>query len=462
MENQMLNKKILILVAAVLLLSLSISLYAETLDLDLKTARKITLQNNPNIKLAREGVNKSKLQITESRSNFFPSFNGFSSLQHAWDLQVNIVPNFIKEMLGPLTPGYDDMPDYVKMSFGLENTLVYGVSVNQTLFTGGAIWNGYKMSKLGHDITISQLKSTEQKVLGDLTSTYYGLLFAKSLLSVTEEALTSAGSNLEQVNKFFKVGKSSRFDVLRAEVQVANYKPMVISVKNNLLLAESRLKIIMGLKTEVIFNITDKLKYEKCDLLDKSIDQITEIAYRNRPEMDMMSAQKAITKRQLSLAVSAVIPSVVFGTTYQYMGQRNKNFHFTDDDLNKAFNSSISINIPLFNGLKNSSRIQQAKIAIKETNYQEESLKNGINLEVKSAYFKMKEAEEKVETQKKTIEQAREALRLANLMYSEGASTQLDVLNANLALNQAKMNYQQSLFEYNVALANLKKSINQL
>mgnify|MGYP000032265215 CR=1 FL=1 len=74
----------------------------------------------------------------------------------------------------------------------------------------------------------------------------------------------------------------------------------------------------------------------------------------------------------------------------------------------------------------------------------------------------MKEAKENVSTQKKTIEQAKEAFRLANLMYSEGSSTQLDVINANLALNQAKMNYQQSLFTYNVALANLKKSINEL
>ena len=74
----------------------------------------------------------------------------------------------------------------------------------------------------------------------------------------------------------------------------------------------------------------------------------------------------------------------------------------------------------------------------------------------------MKEANENVQTQEKTIEQAKEALRLAELMYSEGASTQLDVLNANVALNQAKMNYQKSLYEYNVALANLKKAINQL
>jgi outer membrane protein TolC len=149
------------------------------------------------------------------------------------------------------------------------------------------------------------------------------------------------------------------------------------------------------------------------------------------------------------------------GTAYQYQGQRD-DFKFVSDDFFKSFNSSISINIPLFSGFKNSAKLQQAKIALKESRHQEESLENGIILEVKSAYFTMKEAEEKVETQIKTIEQAREALRLANLMYAEGASTQLDVLNANLALNQAKLNYQQSLFEYNVALANLKKSINQL
>ena len=161
------------------------------------------------------------------------------------------------------------------------------------------------------------------------------------------------------------------------------------------------------------------------------------------------------------MSKAAFMPSIVFGTAYQYQGQRD-DFKFVGDDFFKSFNSSISINIPLFNGFKNSAKLQQAKIAIKESDHQAESLTNGIKLEVKGAFFTMKEAQEKVQTQQKTIEQAKEAQRLARLMYSEGASTQLDVLNANLALNQAKMNYQQSLFEYNVALANLKKSINQL
>jgi len=83
-------------------------------------------------------------------------------------------------------------------------------------------------------------------------------------------------------------------------------------------------------------------------------------------------------------------------------------------------------------------------------------------MEVEGAYFTMQEAEQKVAAQIKLVEQAQEAFRLAKLRYREGASTQLDVMNAELSLNQAQMTYQQSLFEYNLALAGLEKALNQL
>ncbi len=464
----MLNKKILILVNAILLLSLSISLYAETLDLDLKTARKITLENNPGIKLAREGVNKSSQQIIESRAGLLPTVSAFSSLQHAWEL-----PTMVMDMPGTsfIIPGEAvgspiDLPIEMpggkrKFKMGSENTIASGINFNQPVFTGGMIWNGYQISKIGYNIAQSQLKLTEQNILTNLTSAYYGVLFSKSAIIVSEEALQSSEENLAQVQKFYNAGKSSQFDILRAEVQVANMKPIVVSAKNNFRLAESRLRMVMGIGESTELNYTEEMELKYSDLTEKTLAELIEIATSTRPEMMIMNNQKQIANRQLSMSKAAFMPSIVFGTAYQYQGQRD-DFKFVGDDFFKSFNSSISINIPLFNGFKNSAKLQQAKIAIKESDHQAESLTNGIKLEVKGAFFTMKEAQEKVQTQQKTIEQAKEAQRLARLMYSEGASTQLDVLNANLALNQARMNYQQSLFEYNVALANLKKSINQL
>ncbi|MCK4640324.1 MAG: TolC family protein [Candidatus Marinimicrobia bacterium] len=445
----MLNKKILILVNAILLLSLSISLYAETLDLDLKTARKITLENNPGIKLAREEVNKSSQRIIESRAGLLPTVSAFSSLQHAWELPTMILN------LPPAMGGQQ------KFKMGTENNIVSGINIYQPLFTSGVIWNGYQISKIGYNIAQSQLKSAEQNILTNLTSAYYGVLFSKSAIIVSEEALQSSEENLAQVQNFYNAGKSSQFDILRAEVQVANMKPIVVSAKNNFRLAESRLRMIMGIGESTELNFTEEMELKYSDLTEKTLAELIKIATSTRPEMMIMNNQKQIANRQLSMSKAAFMPSIVFGTAYQYQGQRD-DFKFVGDDFFKSFNSSVSINIPLFNGFKNSAKLQQAKIAIKESDHQAESLTNGIKLEVKGAFFTMKEAQEKVQTQQKTIEQAKEAQRLARLMYSEGASTQLDVLNANLALNQARMNYQQSLFEYNVALANLKKSINQL
>ena len=422
---------------------------AESLSMDLEKAKEIALMNNPSVKLARENLDKTQTQVTEARSGMFPSLSGFTSFQHAWEL-----PTFILN----LPP---EMGGQQKFKMGTENNIAYGINLNQPLFTGGSIWNGYSISRKAREIATQQLKSTEQNILINVTSAYFGVLFARSTVQVSQDALKSAEKNLEQVNQFFNAGKASRFDVLRAEVQVANFKPTLVSAKNSYILAESQLRSILGLKQESELVFIDDLEFIDDPLLTAELDQLVEIALASRPEIYMINSQKDIAQYQLNLARASYMPSLFFSSNYQYQGMRD-DLDFTGDDFYKSFNSTLSLSIPIFSGWKNSSKIQQARIGIKESNYQEESLVNGIQFEVKAAFYRMKETWENVLTQQKTIEQAKEALRLANLMYAEGASTQLDVLNANLALNQARMNHQKSLFDYNVALASIKKAINQL
>jgi len=460
---------------------------AETLVLDLDTAKEIALENNPTIKIAEKGVNRAKAQITEARGGMLPSINAFSSLDHAWDLQKNVIPNFLKPSLAPLygdignalvtlgdqfesqaltnqgigmLQAGDMMPDYLEMAFGLENTLVYGVQLQQPLFAGGAILNGYKISKFGLDIAKSQLESVTQSLLDNVTQTYYFALFAKSAWEVSEEALASAEENLSQVQKFFDSGKASKLDLLRAEVEVANLKPSVISAENGLKMAFSRLNIILGFDSDKDVVLSDKLEYTECDLQKMTLEELVKMAKHNRPEIAILQTQQKIVDKQLAISKGAFLPTVALGTTYQYMGMRN-DLDYTGDDFNKSFNTSVTLSIPLFNGFRKSSQVQQAKIAKFEMKDQMNSAVDGIQMEVESGYFLLKEAEKKVETQEKTIEQAKEALRLATLMYKEGAATQLDVLNSNLALKSARMNYQQSLLEFNNAISQLKKAINK-
>ena len=437
----MIKRVIPAVISLIIIMNIS---FGESINIELETAKSIALKQNPGVKLAREGVKKLDATVTEARSGLFPSVSAFSSLQHAWELPTIVI----------------DFPGVGRQAFkmGSENTVASGINISQPLFTGGAIWTGYRMSMLSREIAHANLKSVEQNTVYQVTNAYYGVLFAKSAVAVAKQALESAEENLLQVTKFYNAGKSSRFDVLRAEVQMANFKPMVVSSTNQLKLAESGLRLVLGMENDKDFNYTEELRFDTSDLTEKNLDELIEIALQERPEVIILNNQKKMALRQLTLARSSFMPSLLFGTNYQYQGLRD-DFEFTKDDFYKSFNSTLSISIPLFNGFKNSANIQKARIGITESNHQEESLNNAIRVEVKTAFYKIKEAKENVLTQQKTIEQAEEALKLANLMYSEGSSTQLDVLNANLALNQAKMNYTKSLFEYNVAIASLKKAI---
>ncbi|MCF7885177.1 MAG: TolC family protein [Candidatus Marinimicrobia bacterium] len=475
---------ILLLIFGVFMTQMS----AEVIELDLEKARSMALQNNPTVKLAREGVKKAKAQVTEARSGFMPQINAFSNLQHSWDLQENKIPNFLKSSLAPtytqvggalktvgqkiddqeliqegqgMINSVDMMPDYLQMAFGLENVFSYGVQLQQPLFTGGSLLNSYKISKISVDIAEAELENSRQSLIKRVTSNYYNTLFAKSAVSVSKAAVKSARENLEQVQKFYDQEKASKLDLLRAEVQLANLKPNLLSAKNRLEMSISQLTTTLGLDEEMEFVFKDSLKYKQSPYLDKSLKELIELATRNRPEMNIIENRKDIVSKQLAMARGSRLPSLNLSTSYQYQGMRN-DFDFNSDDFNKSFSTSLSLSIPLFNGFKKHSQVQQAKVQLNQTREQKSSTLDGIKLEVKNAYLSMQEAEEKVSTQELTIKQAKEALRLAKLMYAEGASTQLDVLNANLSLKQARMNYQQSLLEYNLALADLKKAINEL
>ncbi|MCJ7802065.1 MAG: TolC family protein, partial [Candidatus Marinimicrobia bacterium] len=168
-------KKQKIFLSVLLLVFFSInSLVAQTLELDINKAQKIALENNIQYKLAEEALSKAKAQITEARGGMLPSLSAFSQYQRAWELPTVIFDD-------PFSDGK------IEFKMGTEHSLVYGLSFQQPIFLGGAIWNGYKMAKHGYAITEASLESTRQNVLLQSTSAYYGLLFSKSVVRVMEQ-----------------------------------------------------------------------------------------------------------------------------------------------------------------------------------------------------------------------------------------------------------------------------------
>jgi outer membrane protein TolC len=435
-----------------------VGLSQETLTLTLEESVSMALKQNPEILIAEKEAVKSGAEVWEAWAGLLPTLDASANLSHAWDIQTTTIPNFLKPMLAPLAPAVPelaDMPDFVQLAFGLENTLTYGLTLNQPLFLGGAGIAGVKMARATHRASLHRLESTRQNLIYQTVTAFYGCLLAREVVQVQREAFSQAEANLDVVLKKYDAGSASGFDKMRAEVEAANLKPEVIAANNEYQSALTGFRMILGLPKETGIEVEGALFYEPDDFVGLSLEDIQAQAFENRPELLELVSQRAIAANGVTLARSEFMPKLFFSTDYSFLAMRN-DFDFGEDDFSKGFTSAVSLQIPLFRGFANWKKCQKAKLDYKIILDSEKLTKDGIVAEVEIAYNNFREAMERYQAADESVDLAEKTLRLANLMYEEGASTQLDVLGSQLALTEARLNYATALFDYQVTRYELR------
>ena len=455
------SQKLFSLLVMVLFL-VPLTIFAQEITvLDLERSVDLALKNNPNIRIAEKEVSKASAGVWEAYSNILPQLDASASFQKAWEIQEQVIPNFIKMMLPPGTPGLDEYPDYVKIAFGIENTFRYGATVTQPLYLGGAGIAGIQLSMAARDVAEENLEDQRQNLIYQTADAFYLSLLTKELITVQEEAMAQAQANLDNVIKKYNVGMASGFDKMRAEVEVANLQPELIAARNNYQLALTQLRATLGLKRDAVIEVKGEFQYAEDDFGNLPLEDIQNTALKDRPVVRALSEQKYMIKKGVTLARSSFLPKLFFQTDYSYMAMRN-DYKFNQNDFSKGFTSAISLQIPLFHGFRSAAQYQQARLDYKKILDTEKQVYDGIAAESEVAYNKLQEAKQKYLSAKQTVDLAQEALRLANLMYDEGVNTQLDVLNSQMALTRSKLNYVNSLYEYQTARYQLRKVTGKL
>ncbi|MCI0495463.1 TolC family protein [candidate division KSB1 bacterium] len=456
-----LNKQILSLFVILVLLVPLTALSQEILVLDLERSIDLALKNNPSIKMAEKEVSKARAGVWEAVSNILPQLDASANFQKAWEIQEQVIPNFIKMMLPPGTPGLDQYPDYVQIAFGIENTFRYGATVTQPLFLGGAGIAGIQLASAAKDAAEQNLEDQRQNLIYDAANAFYLCLLSKELVAVQDEAMTQAKANFDNVAKKYNVGMASGFDKMRAEVEVANLQPELITAKNNYQSALTQLKVILGMKRDGVIDVEGKFEYQEDEFGNMVLHDLQTIALKDRPIIRALGEQKYITQKGVALARSSFLPKLFFQTDYSYMAMRN-DYKFTQDDFSKGFTSAVSLQIPLFHGFRSSAQYQKARLDYRKMLDTEKQVFDGISAETEFSYNKFQEAKQKYLSARQTVDLATEALRLANMMYQEGVNTQLDVLSSQLALTRAKLFYVNSLYEYQTSRYQLRRVTGKL
>ncbi|MCS6771470.1 MAG: efflux RND transporter permease subunit [Kiritimatiellae bacterium] len=332
-----------------------------------------------------------------------------------------------------------------------------GLEAVQSLYAGGSLAASSQARKLEEEAARLELQSVINNVLLEVRERFYAVLLARSQVRVQEQNVELLQEELQSAKNKLEAGAVSPFNVLRAEVALANGYPPLIRARNDYRLALEELARVLGFPPpaagqEATLDVVGELSF---DSFQTSLAEARALAFANRPELKRLALLREARARDLRAAKGSYQPQLNAFAGYQYQSDPMSEDRWENVD---GWRAGLMLNWNLFDGQQTRGRILQAASALEQTRLAEEKARLDIDVEVRRAYSSFVEAQELVTATRKVVEQAEESLRLARSRFDVGAATQLDVLQSQQALTQARDNEVQALFSYNVALARLKKA----
>jgi outer membrane protein len=394
---------------------------ADAPELSLEDSIALALKNNPAIKLAMDDKDKAVWGIDETKAGAMPNL----SLSNSDSRSMN-------------TPGAAP-----------GNSFNTSLHLDLPIYTGGRVEGLTEQAKLNAHAAEQGVLKAEQQVKLDATTAYFTVLETGKMVTVNQQAVDNLTEHLKNVQAQYDAGTVAKADVLRSEVEVANAGQNLTKAQNAQDIAVANLNNVIGMPLDSQNTLKDELSFTQYNL---SLEESIQLALKNRPEMLQSQDNIGAAKAGVTVANSGNLPTVALSGT---QGLSGADF----PGQNNSWSVGVSATWDIFDSGLTNSKIKQAKSTVDKAGAQDKQTRDGIELEVRSDYLSMQEAAKRSETTQVAVGKAEEDLKIARTKYSAGAGTNLDVIDAQLALTQAQTNYYQALYDYNINKAQLEKAI---
>ena len=432
--------KILFFILAALILG-SNSFAQEKMNLTIDQSIQIGLKNSKMIHSSKMKVMAAEAQYDEANTNLFPSLNLSASYT-----RLSPIPPFSVN-----TPfGKFDLSPSILDNYQLK------LSLQQPLFTGFKILSSIKAAKYNASSVKQDFTKDEQELILNIKTSYWNLFKAHKIKSVIDENVDLVKAHLDDVQNFFKQGLATRNDVLKVEVQLSEAKLSQIDAKNSVQLAIVNLDNVLGLPLSTDIQVQDSVEMQRNDV--KELDDLISEAMRNRPELKSLDYKVKASEANVTVAKSNWYPQVFLAGNYYY-SKPNQRILPTQNEFKDTWDVSVGLQFDLWNWGANGDKTTQAEAQLEQAKDGLHMFKDGITLEVTQSYYNTVKAQEKVMVSKQSVNQAEENYRVTNDKYKQGLTLNSELLDAEVALRQAKTNYVQSLVDYELAIAKLHRAI---
>lgn len=402
---------------------------AAAMDIDLKGAVTTAIQNNRDITIAELKRREAEADVSAAAAKKNPSVS-YSWQRNQYPTQV------VTTALGTQSSnhGYSQ-----------------GINVSWPIWTFGKVEGAIDAARYQKNIADLDVYKTEADTKLAAVQAYYQYLEAVKLAEVQAQSVTDYASHLNNVQQQFDAGIVAKLDVLSSNVSLANAKQKSIAADNTRDVAEANLNNIMRVPMNTTLNPLDKNFPEP--EFDLTMEQAILMAQKYRWELVEADYGVKVAQASLRSAKAGYLPTVSVGGGYSW---KEASVTAVDKD-DWAVQGGLSWS--LWDGGATQASVKKADAAVKTAQETLLQAREKIELEVRQDYLNVLSYKEQIRAAEASVAQAEEAYKIATVRYSSGVGINLDVLDAELALNTARTNYITALYNYNIGLATLEHAM---
>ncbi len=331
---------------------------------------------------------------------------------------------------------------------GSDQTYGVGAGVTQLLYNGGQARAALRAADLALDYADAERRAVEAGLVRDIEVQFYGLLLAEDAVAVQGASVEQLHAVAEQVGDRHESGADSEFDLLTAQVRLANERPKLIEARNALELARAAFRTLLNHQGEV--SVTGSLERATVML---GLEEAEERALRNRHELRRSGIRVGLGREAVIGSRSEGLPTIK--AFFNYRGSNATAFGPDDDEWDWNWDTGLTLSWNLWDGDLTRQTVRRRQFELEQLRTLDETVREQVKLEVRQAYLELLHAREAIAASRGSVGLAERTLEIARTRHAAGLATYLEFSEANLALSTARLAWAKAQHDHAVAVSQL-------
>ena len=412
---------------------------ADVLNLTLEQALEIALSENPTIKIADQEIEIKRYAKQGTYASLYPQIDATAQYQRVIEKQT-------------MSMDFGGQTQSIKV--GSDNSFNGGLTASMPI-VNAQLWTSLKVSALDVEVAVEKARSSRLDMVEQVTKAYYSVLLAKESYNVYKRVYDNAVENNKNVKKKYDVGSVSEYDLITSNVSVQNAIPNLFEAENSITLTLWQLKALLGLDLARNIDVVGSLMdYEQTMNYGYELSQLNLEDNSTMKQLDLQTEQ---LQKALRLTKMANVPTLSVNAAYLYTALGNDGKFFVRDAWNPYSYAGVQLNIPIFAGNAKRAATRQARLNLSNIKLQRENTERQLQVSIVQYVNSMDTSIKQFHSSNATVAQAQRGYDIAVKRYEVGSGTLVEIDNSQLALTQAELSRNQSVYNFLTSKVSLDK-----